>query len=94
MILSPLVMDTRQIPSIPSGTENGMERHTTGLFEKVQSSPEHPEMLRLQVVSKVLLSIPFSKKAEFIFILHAPAKIAAFTSLLSSYGDNQGSYCL
>src|SRR4030042_6684254 len=70
--------------------ENGVEHHFIGLFEKVHRSPEYPEALRLQVALKVLLGIPFLKKKESIFILHPLTKVATLTSLLLSYGADQG----
>ncbi len=71
--------------------ENGVEYHFIGLLEKVHRPPKYPKTLRLQVALKVLLSIPFLKKTEFIFILHTLAEIAAPASLLRPYGADQGS---
>jgi len=86
-----LAMGAAWIPSISSRAKNGMERHTIGLLDQVQRSPEHPEMLGLQVALKVLLGVPFSKKAEFVLILHALAKVTTLTAFLRPYGEDQGS---
>jgi hypothetical protein len=40
---------------------------------------------------QVFPGIPFFEDMEFIFILHAPAKVAAQASLLCPYGTDQGS---
>ncbi len=69
--------------------EYGVEHHFIGLLEKVHRPPEYPKTPGLQVAHKVLLGIPFLKKTELIFILHALAKIAALASLLRPYGDDQ-----
>ncbi len=68
-----------------------VEHHSIGLLEKVHRPPKYPKTIRLQVAFKVLLGIPFFQNREFIFILHTLAKIAAPTSLLRSYGADQGS---
>ena len=73
------------------GVENRVEHHSIGLFEKIHRPAKHPKTIRLQVAVKVLLGIPFFQKREFIFILHALAKIAAPASLLRPYGADQGS---
>jgi hypothetical protein len=66
-----------------------MERHVIGLLEKIQRPPEYPEMLRLEMSFQVLAGVPFSKKAELIFILNTLAKIVTFAPALHPYGDNQ-----
>jgi len=58
-------------------------------LEKVHRPPEYHKMLRLQVGHKVLLGIPFFKKKESIFILHALAEVVAPTSLLRPYEAGQ-----
>lgn len=67
-----------------------MERHFTGLSEKVHRPPEHPEMLRLQVGHKILPGVPFLKKKESIFVLDTLAQVAAPASLLGPHGADQG----
>ena len=69
--------------------ENGVEHQSIGLFEKVHRPLEYRETLRLQVVFKVLLGIPFLKKKESIFILRILTKVATLASLLLPYGANQ-----
>jgi hypothetical protein len=71
--------------------ENRMEPHSIGLFEKVHRPPKYPKTLRFQVTLKVLPSIPFFNKREFIFIFHILAKVAALASLLCPDGADQGS---
>ncbi len=53
----------------PRRVEYGVKHHFIGLFEKGHRPPEHPKTSWLHMAFKVLLGIPFLKKAEFIFIL-------------------------
>jgi hypothetical protein len=46
-------------------------------------------MLRLQVIFKIFLGIPFFKKKESVFILDTPAEVATLTSLLHPCGTGQ-----
>jgi len=73
----------------PRRVENGVEHHFLGLFQKIHCPPEHLKVLRLQVVHKVFLHIPFLKKKESIFILDTLAEVAALASLLHPYGAGQ-----
>jgi hypothetical protein len=69
--------------------ENGVEHHFIGLLEKVRCSTDYLKMLRLQVIFKIFLSIPFFKKKESVFILDTPAEVATLTSLLHPCGKRQ-----
>jgi hypothetical protein len=60
-----------------------------GLFEKIHRPPEHPRMLRLQMVQKVLLGIPFLQKKESIFILDTLGEVEALASFFRPYGTAQ-----
>lgn len=71
--------------------ENSVKHHFIGFFEQVHRPPKYPEPLRLQVAHEVSLGIPFFKKTELIFILHALTKIATPASFLGPYGADQGS---
>jgi len=59
-----------------------MDYHFTGLFQEIHRPVKYSKALRLQVAVKLLPGIPFFKKAEFIFILHALVKVAAPASPL------------
>jgi hypothetical protein len=63
-----------------------MEHRFIGLLEKIHRSPDYLKMLRLQVVFKIFLGIPFFKKKESVFILDTPAEVATLTPLLHPCG--------
>jgi hypothetical protein len=69
--------------------ENGVEHHFIGLLEKVHCSTDYLKMLRLQVIFKIFLVIPFFKKKESVFILDTPTEVATLTSLLRPCGKRQ-----
>jgi hypothetical protein len=69
----------------------GVKHHFTGLLEKAHGPPKYTKAVGLQMAVQVLPGIPFFEDMEFIFILHAPAKVAAQASLLCPYGTDQGS---
>jgi len=58
-------------------------------LEKVHRSPDYLKMLRLQVVFKIVLGIPFFKKKESVFILDTPTEVATLTSFLHPCGTGQ-----
>jgi hypothetical protein len=71
-----------------------VEYHFTRLLEKIHGPSKDLETPRPQVSFKISLGIPFFKKAEFIFIIHLPVKVAPPASLLCPYQAGEGIYCL